>query len=1081
MLDAQTSPSLLQRMAQAAGTAVAPDLWIANCAGAGRADIDIALTAVRWSNPWSNAKVRAIVSAPLQAVRQLAADWRMVCKDCPTLSVALAMGDGMLCTEPLYVAQRKVKLFAASGAPALAAVLLGDHPEGFRFAAAHRLGVIAHWREDGVQRLENNIATYRQTWRGCHGDEREAHVSVIASTETIERQLHALGTIGVDEVVCALDSGSSEAGVVQAVDTVLGLRSCAARASSPGTGRIPLATHLQCTPSLARILFKAPQFADTAASLRVCMIGGEALTVDLARDVAACTDARIVNVYGPTEATVWASSFDVPRNPERVTLGAALPGVALYVLDEYLQPCMKGVAGELFIGGVGVAQAYWRKPRQTAAAFLPDSFANDGSRMYRTGDRARVNYAGEIEFLGRADRQTKISGHRVELEGIGLLLSKHPLLSDAVATLIQADDHDRPLLVAFVVLNETAADNWEPQLRAYLANYIELACMPREFVAMPRIPLTASDKCDFVALRAAFLERRELAIVGSQRRIVANEAQQWHVLREIWTRHVGATCTSGQGFFELGGNSISAARLVAECNQAFGVELTIQDFYRNATLDTHHAAIMAACPGGVAEGPASLAAQRGNLPRRVNRVSYAQRAMLMLAQMTPNLPGAHHVHLLLRLDASINIPVLRRAFAQLVDRHEILRTAYVFEEGEYWQWLVDGPAAEVEVVEMSTALGNIEAAMQTRISLFIERSFDLAAGEVIRALLLNGKSGEPAVLCLVAHHVAVDGWSLALIVRELAQDYSHLHDGLMQPVERPQCQYLDYTDWQTRYLASNVRELQEFWRSYGAGIAPTHLKYSKREGAVAAAARSHIYIGLDEGTSVRVERRARELNVTLFALLSSATFLVLERECQQADVCFSTDTANRPAPSFEGTVGMMANQVILRAQVPRECPTAEFVRRQHENIATVLSRGSLPYELFSHLLDHRRHADHRPVFDIKLVLNDVAVAGRQRLSFTVEELSIPQHYAGHGLLINLYRAGSSLRGHVKFDAARFDEPYVAGLWDRLQIYLECICAQQTLSAAREAAGVSIEHRLRKDQDELRLRTQALLLNSQRMA
>jgi acyl-coenzyme A synthetase/AMP-(fatty) acid ligase/acyl carrier protein len=338
-------------------------------------------------------------------------------------------------------------------------------------------------------------------------------------------------------------------------------------------------SHVQCTPSLARILLQDRATRAALAGIRQMLVGGEMLPAALARDIKAAIGGELRNMYGPTETTVWSTTQSVADLTDAVPIGRPIGNTQVYILDGFGQPVPAGVPGELFIGGAGVTRGYLNRRDMTAERFVPNPFVRaTHARLYRTGDAARWLPDGSIDFLGRVDNQVKIRGYRVELGEIEGLLTDHGAISQAAATVHESAQGDLRL-VAYVVPAPTAATVTAKELREYLRGELPHYMIPEEFVILDRMPYTPNGKLDRMALPAA--ER----ISAGHADFVAPETSTEQALAELWQRILRIDRIGIKDhFFDSGGHSLHAMQLVARVRERFGVQLPLKNLFERPTL-----------------------------------------------------------------------------------------------------------------------------------------------------------------------------------------------------------------------------------------------------------------------------------------------------------------------------------------------------------------------------------------------------------------------------------------------------------------------------------------------------------------
>ncbi|MCB9630379.1 MAG: LLM class flavin-dependent oxidoreductase [Sandaracinaceae bacterium] len=455
-----------------------------------------------------------------------------------------------------------------------------------------------------------------------HSFERYYETSALFGTPASARvMVEACRAAGVDELGCLIDFGIDSATVMQHLPMLNKLRqvssdevpavaaddySIAAQLVRHGV------THLQCTPSMARMLVTNDESRRALAGVQQLMVGGEALPLSLAKELRAATAAAITNMYGPTETTIWSSTSAVDPDAAAVTIGTPICNTQLYVLDEALQLVPPGMPGELYIAGEGVTRGYWQRPELTAERFVPDPFASKpGARMYRTGDEVQWREDGQLLFVGRVDNQVKLRGYRIELGEIEARLEAHEAVRNAVV-IAREDTPGDKRLVAYLL---SAAPLDVPALKAHLAETLPTFMIPAHFVRLERYPLTPNKKVDRKAL-----PRPELQAQGASAERVPTTGETQRQIAAVWKRLLGlADVGARDNFFDLGGHSLLAVQAHREIREATGKTLTVTDVFRFPTI----AALAEHLDGGGAANQA-LAKAAERAAERASAASGAQ-------------------------------------------------------------------------------------------------------------------------------------------------------------------------------------------------------------------------------------------------------------------------------------------------------------------------------------------------------------------------------------------------------------------------------------------------------------------------
>ncbi|MFQ5678534.1 MAG: MupA/Atu3671 family FMN-dependent luciferase-like monooxygenase [Gemmatimonadota bacterium] len=411
---------------------------------------------------------------------------------------------------------------------------------------------------------------------------------LLGTPERCLRMVRELQDAGVDELACLIDFGVETDVVLRALPALSRLRDDANRSAEDRRSLPELVsrhgvTHLQCTPSFATLLLAEPASRDALTSLRLMLVGGEALPGALADELRAHTSARILNMYGPTETTVWSCVHELsePVGGGVAPIGSPIANTRVYVLDSRQRPVPIGVAGELYIGGAGVGRGYLGRPEMTAERYVRSPFSENGDeRIYRTGDRVRYRFDGTLEFLGRTDHQVKIRGHRVELGEIEAAIREQPSVREAVADL-RGDALEEQRIVGFVVPRDLDAGLNVEELRESLRSRLPEFMVPSIFVELESLPLTPNGKVDRHALPEAALPASAEATQPASVLEVGLE----HRLAELWAEVLGVQRVGPtDNFFELGGNSLSTIQLASRIRERFGVELPLRAFFRVPTV-----------------------------------------------------------------------------------------------------------------------------------------------------------------------------------------------------------------------------------------------------------------------------------------------------------------------------------------------------------------------------------------------------------------------------------------------------------------------------------------------------------------
>jgi len=422
----------------------------------------------------------------------------------------------------------------------------------------------------------------------AHAFERYFETSGLMGTpDSCRQMISQLKEIGVDEIACLIDFGVDHESVLAGLTYLERLKEISNRKESREDYSIATQisrhqiTHMQCTPSMARMLSVEPESLNALQGLRKLMLGGEALPVSLAAQLNAALPLEVHNMYGPTETTIWSTTYPIDQVENTIPLGRPIANTEIFILDRYLQPVPIGVPGELYIGGDGVVRGYLKRAELTAERFIPAPYSvRPGARLYRTGDYARYLPDGNIEFLGRVDQQIKLHGHRIELGEIEAALNAHAAVREAVVTLAALEGSEQRL-VAYLLLSQQEELPSLSELRVYLRQRLPDYMIPSAFVELAEMPLTPNGKID----RRALPEVQNGRVARSEREYVAAQTPVEEGLVGIWEEVLGVERVGiHDNFFELGGHSLLATQMVSRLRAAFEIELPLRSVFESPTI-----------------------------------------------------------------------------------------------------------------------------------------------------------------------------------------------------------------------------------------------------------------------------------------------------------------------------------------------------------------------------------------------------------------------------------------------------------------------------------------------------------------
>ncbi|MFB7949715.1 amino acid adenylation domain-containing protein [Kitasatospora phosalacinea] len=708
------------------------------------------------------------------------------------------------------------------------------------------------------------------------------------------------------------------------------------------------------TPSYAQALVECGLLDEGRHRPVLVLLGGEAVAETLWSKLRETPGVMGYNLYGPTEYTINTLGGGT-LDSDSATVGRPIWNTVAHVLDAHLRPVPVGVAGELYVSGVGLARGYLNRPGLTAERFVADPFGTPGARMYRTGDVVRWRQDGLLDFLGRADDQVKIRGYRIEPGEIEDALTAHPDVAQA-AVVVREDTPGVKRLVAYLVgTAETEHDALRTVLAARLPEYM----VPTAFVALDALPLTVNGKLDRAALPAPRTGGGERAPRGAREEILCGAFGEALGLDEVGPE---------QNFFDLGGHSLLAARLTVRVRQLLGGALTVRDLFEAPT------------PAALAhrlDGPADTRPALTRRPRPADLpLSHAQRRMWFLQNLDGD-GATYNVPLVVRVTGPLDRAALRTAVRTVSERHESLRTVFTERDGSVYQQVLDAPTAAEAIESRPVTEAGLDAAVQDA----VRRGFDLAAERPLRVTVLE-LGPEEHVLVLLFHHIAGDEWSMNPFIEELTAAYTATATGTEAELPPLPVQYADYTLWQQELLAEGPGSLLErqlaHWQQALAGLpeelalpldhprTPTaHHRGDTVHGHVPPA----VYRGLREA--------ARATGTTTFMLLQAAVATLLHRLGAGEDIPLGAPVAGRSDAGLDRLVGFFVNTVVLRTDLSGDPTFAELLGRVREFDLAAFAHQDLPFDRLVEAVNPPRVPGRHPLFQVMLgYQHDDGGAGR---------------------------------------------------------------------------------------------------------
>ena len=741
----------------------------------------------------------------------------------------------------------------------------------------------------------------------------------------------------------------------------------------------------------------------------------------------------IINDYGPSECTVITTydQVDVQRHNRLLpSIGRPIANIQVYLLDAYGQPVPIGVPGELHVSGIGLARGYLNRPELTAEKFIANPFGS--GRLYKTGDLTRYRSDGTIEFLGRIDHQIKMRGFRIELGEIEAALHGHASIQQALVV-AQAEVDAPTRLIAYVV----PAVGYAPtpsELRHYLKQQLPEYMLPSVFMLLQAFPLTPNGKVDRQALPASSQLRPELIET-----FVAPRTPIEVLLADIWSQVLGVEQVGvWDNFFELGGHSLLVTQVMSRVRQNLAIDLPLRYLFEFPTVAEFAKMVQRQIDQANAPftPPITPVERTHNYP-----LSFAQERLWFLEQLQSGI-FAHNIPTAVRLTGPLDVAAVELSLNEIVQRHEVLRVTFQVIDGHPMQVLESTAHVVVPVVDLQALAASVQAAtVQDLVHTEIRCPFDLTQGPLLRCTLLKLAETEHIAL-FTMHHIVSDGWSMGVLIRELAVFYQGF--AACRPVSLPPLpiQYADFTLWQRQWLQDeNLEHHLEYWRRQLAGSNSLQLPTDYSPSGISSyRGKTHTW-QLSPEVSQSLVGLSRQAGVTLFMTLMAAFKILLHRQNKQTDIVLGTDIANRNRAEVEQLIGFFVNIVVLRTSLAGNPTFQELLRRVFDVSMAAYAHQDLPFSKLVEALQPDRHSSATPLFQVLFVMQNNPVTTVEFSELTLSPIATDNETVKFDLVLFVAETEDGIVGSWRYNADLFAANTIARLSEQFKTLLEDIVRQ----------------------------------------
>ncbi len=769
-------------------------------------------------------------------------------------------------------------------------------------------------------------------------------------------------------------------------------------------------TVLNFPPAYMKEFFKAynAESSRTLGTLRLFITGGDVLhprVLDMWRERFA-GQTRLINAYGPTEATITAMHYEIPQGAESkvlhsVPIGRPLDGREVYVVDRKRHLVPAGIPGELILGGEDIAIGYLGRPELTREKFFNSTFSGRQSgRCYATGDRVRWRQDGNLEYLGRFDDQVKIRGFRIELGEIESCLMAHPDIMEASVVAVEGPDRNTELNAYFVCKDRG------PNLEIYVKDRLPVYMIPRNLIELDRLPRLPSGKIDKKTLQS-----HEHSTALPPLRLPKDEVEA--VVAAIWSNALGLNDISMDAdFFESGGHSLLAVQILSKIHTTFQLDLTLADLFQTSRLFDFAGKVKAGLTKErIALEPLEKAGFTDKAP-----LSFGQKRLWFLDNFEGN-STVYSMPCALHITGNLDTAIVKKAFDEICRRHESLRITFKNEVGIPVQMIHERTEPEMKVFVCD---GKVEA--DRILTTEAKRPFDLEKGPLLRiAVLQMAQESENQILFFNIHHIISDGWSIHVLLNEFTTLYTAFLNDAPSPLPELPIQYTDFGLWQKNVLEKSLYKPQlNYWKEKLRGLPPLlELPADKPRPSIQTLNGAIQSFTFNESLAQQVRDLSTRKGATLFMTFASVFSLLLTRYTGRDDIVTGFPVSGRHHDRTDQLIGFFVNTLALRVTIPGNGSFNDHLENVKQTVLDALNHQDIPFEKLIDELAVERNIQYPPLLQIIFSMFTVDFEDLFKIFESVEILEIENHTAKNDFTFFILNKGNILRGSIEYNTDLF--------------------------------------------------------------
>ncbi len=763
-------------------------------------------------------------------------------------------------------------------------------------------------------------------------------------------------------------------------------------------------------PALMQMLVEYAHDNQETLPLTKVLLSGDWIPVSLPGKIKQlCQNALVISLGGATEASIWSIYYPIATvepNWKSIPYGKPLANQSFYVFKPCLTPCPLYTPGDLYIGGVGLAQGYWNDKKKTDNSFTIHPITKE--RLYKTGDLGRYLPDGNIEFLGREDAQVKIQGHRIELGEIEHALKNHEWIENAIVDARNIGGNAKKLVAYIVPKQNSELLSQEELLKQFLSTVLPEYMIPSYYCFIGSIPLTPNGKVDRKALPEPEVN------LSVTKEYIAPRTDQEKQLAQIWQQVLGVEKVGiHDDFFELGGHSLLATQVISKIRNTFNNELPLRTLFENSTINSFAKQIDKSKQkeGHLSKIP--VCSRDKDLP-----LSFAQERLWFIDQYSHD--NTYNILAAIQLKGNLNVTILKKAILEIIHRHEVLRTNFVTINGIPKLVIHDQTKFSLEKIDFSH-LSKEELGKQIRLSIEQEsrKIFDLGKDILIRIALYT-ISDQEHVLFMNKHHIITDGWSLSILINEITALYQSFLQNKPSFLLPLPIQYADFSVWQREYLQGEVMEQQaSYWKKKLKDIPVLELPTDKVRPNKRTFNGNNISFALNNETAQKFKQLGKEQNITLFMNLLSALNILLHKYSSQEDICVGSPIANRTRNEVEGLIGFFVNTLVLRTDLADEISFSELLNKVKTNTLEAYENQEMPFEKVVEIAQIERDLSRSPLFQVMLIIQNNPQSKLVFSGITLEHISLEQTVSKFDLTFDFTETDEGILGGIEYNTDLF--------------------------------------------------------------